>query len=64
MADTSRSLDRAREYWQQHGRSEKWIQQRMTGNNPDYHFVGTGKMIATGKGCFVRAPNVQSPRKG
>lgn len=29
MADPARSLDRAREYWQQHGRSEKWIQQRM-----------------------------------
>lgn len=31
MADPSRSLDRARGYWQQQGRSEKWIQQRMTG---------------------------------
>ncbi len=31
MADPARSLDRAREYWQQHGRSEKWIQQRMIG---------------------------------
>lgn len=31
MADPSRSLDRAREIWKQHGRSEKWIQQRMTG---------------------------------
>ena len=31
MVDPARSLDRAREYWQQHGRSEKWIQQRMTG---------------------------------
>ena len=31
MADPARSLDRAREYWQQHGRSEKWIQQRMMG---------------------------------
>lgn len=31
MNDPARSLDRAREYWQQHGRSEKWIQQRMTG---------------------------------
>ena len=31
MADPERSLDRAREYWQQHGRSEKWIQQRMMG---------------------------------
>jgi DNA-damage-inducible protein D len=29
MADPSSSLDRAREYWQQHGRSDKWIQQRM-----------------------------------
>ncbi len=31
VADPARSLDRAREYWQQHGRSEKWIQQRMMG---------------------------------
>ena len=31
MSDPSRSLDRAREYWRQHGRSEKWIQQRMMG---------------------------------
>lgn len=31
MNDPARLLDRAREYWQQHGRSEKWIQQRMTG---------------------------------
>lgn len=31
MADPSRSLDRARETWQKHGRGEKWIQQRMTG---------------------------------
>lgn len=31
MADPSRSLDRARETWQKHGYSEKWIQQRMMG---------------------------------
>src|SRR3954451_17571282 len=31
MSDPSRALDRARETWQKHGRSEKWIQQRMTG---------------------------------
>jgi len=31
MSDPSLSLDRARETWQKHGRSEKWIQQRMTG---------------------------------
>jgi hypothetical protein len=31
MSDPARSLDRAREFWQHHGRSEKWIQQRMMG---------------------------------
>jgi hypothetical protein len=31
LADPARSLDRARETWQKHGRSEKWVQQRMTG---------------------------------
>jgi hypothetical protein len=31
MADPGRALDRARETWQKHGRSDKWIQQRMTG---------------------------------
>ena len=31
MSDPARSLDRARDFWQQHGRSEKWIQQRMMG---------------------------------
>ena len=31
MGDPARSLDRAREYWKKHGRSEKWIQQRMMG---------------------------------
>jgi hypothetical protein len=27
MTDPAKSLDRARDYWQQQGRSEKWIQQ-------------------------------------
>ena len=31
IADPEQSLDRARENWQRLGRSEKWIQQRMTG---------------------------------
>ena len=31
MSDPARSLDRARETWQKHGRSERWIQQRMMG---------------------------------
>jgi len=38
MADPAISLNRARETWQQHGRSEKWIQQattyRQTINSP------------------------------
>lgn len=31
MADPERSLNRARENWKKYGRSEKWIQQRMMG---------------------------------
>ena len=31
MADPERALNRARETWVQHGRSEKWVQQRMMG---------------------------------
>ncbi|HYF97624.1 MAG TPA: Bro-N domain-containing protein [Coxiellaceae bacterium] len=31
LADPALSIDRARENWQRHGRSKKWIQQRMMG---------------------------------
>ena len=31
IADPEQSLGRARENWQKHGRSDKWIQQRMSG---------------------------------
>ncbi len=31
LADPALSINRARQTWQQHGRSDKWIQQRMTG---------------------------------
>ncbi|EKE21659.1 MAG: hypothetical protein ACD_7C00161G0004 [uncultured bacterium] len=31
MADPERSVNRARENWEKHGRSKKWIQQRMMG---------------------------------
>ncbi|MDP1832370.1 MAG: BRO family protein [Geothrix sp.] len=31
LADPALSLERARETWQQHGRSKKWVQQRMMG---------------------------------
>jgi hypothetical protein len=33
IADPEQSLDRARENWQKLGRSEKWIQQRMSGQD-------------------------------
>ncbi len=31
MTDPEKALNRSREYWQKQGRSQKWIQQRMTG---------------------------------
>ena len=31
LADPAQAVDRARAIWQKHGRSEKWIQQRMLG---------------------------------
>lgn len=31
MSDPELALNRSRDYWQSHGRSERWIQQRMTG---------------------------------
>lgn len=54
MADPALSLDRARHTWQQHGRSDKWIQQRMTGQETrnkltDYwrdHAIKDGKEFA------------------
>ena len=37
IQDPSLSMDRARENWQKMGRSEKWIQQRMTGQEMTIH---------------------------
>jgi hypothetical protein len=46
IADPEQSLDRARENWQKLGRSEKWIQQRMTGqetrNKPTDYWKDAG----------------------
>ena len=55
MSDPARALERARATWQQHGRSEKWIQQRMTGQETrnkltDYwatHEIKQGEEYAT-----------------
>lgn len=54
IADPERSLTRARENWKQHGRSDKWIQQRMMGQETrnkltDYwsgHGISEGKEFA------------------
>lgn len=54
MADPEKSLNRARETWKQHGRSEKWVQQRMMGQETrnkltDYwseHDIKTGEEFA------------------
>lgn len=37
IQDPSLSMDRARENWQKMGRSENWIQQRMTGQEMLIH---------------------------
>lgn len=54
LADPEKSLNRARENWKKHGRNEKWIQQRMMGQETrnkltDYwsnHAVNNGKEFA------------------
>jgi hypothetical protein len=45
MTDPSRSLDRAREYWREHGRSEKWIQQRMMGQETRNKLTDYGRIM-------------------
>lgn len=54
LADPAQAIDRAREAWKAHGRSEKWIQQRMMGQETrnkltDYwkeHDIKEGKEYA------------------
>ena len=54
MSDPSLAIDRGREYWKKHGRSEQWIQQRMMGQETrnkltDYwkdHEIKEGKEFA------------------
>ncbi len=42
MADPALSLDRAREYWQQHGRSEKWIPFQRSFYKKPYKYIAIG----------------------
>jgi len=55
MSDPAKALDRARETWQKAGRSEKWIQQRMTGqearNKLTYFWSTDG--VGKGEECAI-----------
>src|SRR4030067_343587 len=43
MTDPEKALNRSREYWQKLGRSEKWIQQRMMGQETRNKRADDGK---------------------
>jgi len=45
MADPALSLDRARQTWQQHGRSDKWIQQRIATGRTDRTLGGHWRQL-------------------
>ena len=70
MADPAMSLNRARETWQKHGCSEKWIQQRMTGQETrnklaDYwsnHDIKQGEEFAMS--CPARGLKLTTPTTG
>jgi DNA-damage-inducible protein D len=49
ISDPEQSLDRARENWQKLGRSEKWIQQRMTGQETRNKLTDYWKQSGVGK---------------
>ena len=57
IADPAQSLDRARENWQKLGRSEKWIQQRMTGQEMPFAFSNSYKKLT----CFIAKPAINLP---
>jgi DNA-damage-inducible protein D len=46
IANPEQSIERARENWQKLGRSEKWIQQRMTGQETRNKLTVTGRKVA------------------
>jgi hypothetical protein len=58
MADPAQAIDRARYHWQQMGRSEKWIQQRMMGQetrNKLTDYWKTHDIKAQMKVCYWQA---------
>ncbi len=62
MIDPEKALNRSREYWQKHGRSEKWIQQRMMGqetrNKLTDYWKGSG--VQEGKEYAILADIIHS----
>jgi DNA-damage-inducible protein D len=77
IADPERSLNRARDNWRKHGRSDEWIQRRMSGQETrnkltDYwkdHDIKEGKEYATltniiHQECFGSSINKHQKLKG
>ena len=50
MADPALSLNRARQTWQQYGRSDKWIAQRMTGQETRNKLTDCWAGLTSGQG--------------
>ncbi|MBU1000778.1 hypothetical protein KKE78_05310 [Patescibacteria group bacterium] len=48
ISDPERSINRARENWKRHGRSGKWIQQRMMGQKTRNKLTDYGKLMMSG----------------
>jgi hypothetical protein len=53
MSDPAISLNRARETWQKQGRSNKWIEQRMTGQETRNKLTDYWKDYEINDGSFV-----------
>lgn len=50
MTDSEKALNRSREYWQKQGRSKKWIQQRMMGQETRNKLTDYWKGFNKGEG--------------
>ena len=64
LADSSLGVDRARELWLKHGRSEKWIQQRMMGRRRATSSPTTGRTTTSRKVKSSRSSPTSYIRSG
>ncbi len=60
IQDPEMSLDKARENWQRLGRSEKWIQQRMTGQETRKKLTDYYKESGVCKGVITESHQAES----